>query len=63
VGRAFDGNLKPQGEVQTLSQAGADAHHSVSTLIGDRLISVYFVRVGNNHELWARSLVCRSEAQ
>jgi hypothetical protein len=58
VGRVFDVSLKPRGEMVVLSQPGLDAHHSVSTLVGDRVLSVYFVRLPNAHELWASAVSC-----
>jgi hypothetical protein len=58
-GRVFDANLDARGETFVLSPPGSDAHHGVSTQVGDRVLTVYFVRLPtNNHELWATALSC-----
>lgn len=63
-GRVFDANLDARGETFTLSPSGADAHHGVSTWVGDRILTAYFVRLpNNNHELWAGVLGCTTSEE
>jgi hypothetical protein len=63
-GRVFDASFEARGETFTLSEPGADAHHGVTTRVGERLLAVYFVRLpSNNHELWANALTCTTSEQ
>jgi hypothetical protein len=63
-GRVFDEHFEPRGETFALSPPEADAHHGVTTRVGDRLLTVYFVRLPtNNHELWANALTCSTHVE
>jgi hypothetical protein len=59
VAQVFDSKLTAISPSIAVSPTAKDAHSGVTALSGDRALTVYMVRSGENHELWATSLSCR----
>lgn len=59
VAQVYDSALAAVSAPITLSPSAKDAHSAVTVFNGERALSVYMVRSGENHELWATSLSCK----
>lgn len=58
VAQIYDDQLAAVSPELSVSPSAKDAHSGTLTVLGSQFLSVYMVRNGENHELWATTFSC-----